>query len=216
MITLEVQERGGDAADVVRGRGLVPAILYGRKEEATPLAIDARGLERVWKEAGQSSVVTLRGVGEQKETLIKEIQVHPVSGKLVHADFYALEKGKKVKINVPLSFVGEAPAEKAGHIVVKALHQIEIEAAPQDLPHTLPVDISKLTEVGDHILASDIPLPPSASLITHGDDTIVSVRAFVEEKEQEPTAPTPGAAEGTTPAAGGEAEHEKGAEAPSA
>ena len=156
MITLEVQERGKREADDVRQGDFVPAVLYGRTEAATSLSIDERKLEKVWKEAGHTSVVVLEGAGEKKETLIKEVQVHPVTGRLVHADFYALEKGKKVKISVPLSFVGEAPAEKAGHIVVKALHQIEIEVAPQDLPHSLPVDISKLANVGDHILASHI------------------------------------------------------------
>ena len=199
MITLEVQERGKGAADDVRQGGFVPAVLYGRTEKATSLSIDERKLEKVWKEAGHTSVVTLEGAGEKKDTLIKDIQVHPVTGRLVHADFYALEKGKKVRLSVPLAFVGEAPAEKTGNIFVKALHGIEIEVAPQDLPHSLPVDISKLTNVGDHILASHISLPASATLTTHGDETIVSVRAFVEEKEAVPSVPT--AAAETAPAA---------------
>ena len=205
MITLEVQERKNGVADTVRQGGFIPAVVYGRTEAATSLSIDERKLEKVWKEAGHTSVVTLEGAGEKKETLIKEVQVHPVTGRLVHADFYALEKGKKVKISVPLSFVGEAPAEKAGHIVVKALHQIEIEVAPQDLPHSLPVDISKLANVGDHILASHIQLPASATLITHGDETIVSVRAFVEEKEAAPSVPTAAAETATAAAEGAEA-----------
>jgi len=205
MITLEVQERGKREADDVRQGDFVPAVLYGRTEAATSLSIDERKLEKVWKEAGHTSVVVLEGAGEKKETLIKEVQIHPVTGRLVHADFYALEKGKKVKISVPLSFVGEAPAEKAGHIVVKALHQIEIEVAPQDLPHSLPVDISKLANVGDHILASHIQLPASATLITHGDETIVSVRAFVEEKEAAPSVPTAAAETATAAAEGAEA-----------
>src|SRR3989344_3240258 len=199
MITLEVQERGKGMADTVRQGGFIPAVVYGRTEAATSLSIDERKLEKVWKEAGHTSVVTLEGAGEKKETLIKEVQVHPVSGRLVHADFYALEKGKKVKISVPLSFVGEAPAEKTGNILVKALHQIEIEVAPQDLPHSLPVDISKLTNVGDHILASQVALPASAMLITNGAETIVSVRAFVEEKEAVVSAPTPAAAGAPAP-----------------
>ena len=101
-----------------------------------------------------------------------------------------LEKGKKIRISVPLEFVGEAPAEKLGHIISKAVHEIEIEVAPSELPHNLPVDISTLENVGDHILASQIPIPPSATLITHGDETVVSVAAFVEEKI-EAAAPAP-------------------------
>lgn len=191
MIELAVEGRGTSAADVLRDGGFVPAVLYGRLEKATPIAIDARALEKVWKEAGQTAVVTLTGVGDKKDTLIKDVQVHPVSGRLIHADFYALEKGKKIKISVPLVFMGEAPAEKAGHILVKAMHAVEIEVEPKNLPHDLPVDLSKLENVGDHILASQISLPQSATLITHGDDTVVSVTAFVEEKEAEPVVPAP-------------------------
>jgi len=201
MITLEVQERGKGAADDVRRRGFVPAVVYGRKDSSTPIAIDARQFERVWKEAGHTSVVQLTGVGAQKETLIKDVQLHPVSGRLVHADFYALEKGKKIKISVPLEFIGEAPAEKAGHIIVKALHEVEIDVAPAELPHTLPVDLAKLENVGDHILAADIKLPGSATLVSQGEDIVASVTAFVEEKEQTPAASVPAGTDGATAAA---------------
>lgn len=198
MLTLEVKQReSGDSADTLREGGFVPAVVYGHKEESKALAIDGRKLEHAWKVAGHTSLVRLFGIGEEKDTLIKDIQIHPVTGRIVHADFYALEKGKKIRIAVPLEFVGEAPAEKAGHVIVKALHEIEIEVAPQELPHNLPVDISVLKEVGDHISASHIALPQSATLITNGDDTIVSVTAFVEEKEPEPVAP---AAAGEAPA----------------
>ena len=93
------------------------------------------------EKGGHTSVVKLTGAGSEKDTLIKEVQVHPVSGRLVHADFYALEKGKKVTLKVPLEFKGDAPAEKLGHIIVKPLHEVEIEVAPVDLPHKLEVDI---------------------------------------------------------------------------
>jgi large subunit ribosomal protein L25 len=97
-----------------------------------------------------------------------------------------LEKGKKIKINVPLEFVGVAPAEKLGHIIVKALHEIEIEVAPAELPHNLPVDLALLQGVGDHITAGQIQLPPSAVLITDADEIISSVTEFREEKLEAP------------------------------
>ena len=202
MLTLEVKGReAGKSADTIRGDGFVPAVLYGPKEPSQSMLIDARKLEQVWKVAGKTSLVRLVGLNEEKDTLIKDIQMHPVTGLILHADFYALEKGKKVQIAVPLEFIGEAPAEKAGHVIVKALHAIEIEVAPQDLPHSLAVDFTQLKEVGDHISAAQIALPPSATLLTHGEETIVSVTAFVEEKEPEPAAPVEGAAEGAAPPA---------------
>jgi len=185
MLTLEVQPRDTkDAADALRKGGVVPAVFYGPKEKSTPIAVEARKLEHIWKEAGETTIVTLKGLGEDKDTLIHDAQVHPVTGRLLHIDFYVLEKGKKVKIKVPLEFVGSASAEKAGHIIVKALHEVEIEVAPQELPHSLAVDLSRLSNVGDHIAVKDIALPQSATLITIPEEIVVSVKEFIEEKEE--------------------------------
>lgn len=182
MLTLEVKARGGDeSAEMLRKRGAIPAVFYGPKEHSTPIAIDERLLEHVWKKAGETAIVTLKGLGEDKDTLIHDAQFHPVTGKLLHVDFYVLEKGKKIKINVPLEFKGTAPAEKAGHIVVKTLHEVEIEVIPQELPHSLTVDLGKLEKVGDHIVVRDITLPGSASLVTSPDEIIASVKEFKEE-----------------------------------
>ncbi len=218
MLTLEVHARAeADSADVLRKRGVVPAVFYGPKQEATSISVDARRLQHVWKEAGETTIVTLKGIGEDKDTLIHDAQFHPVTGKLLHADFYVLEKGKKIKISVPLVFEGAAPAEKSGHIVVKALHEVEIEVAPAELPHHLSVDLTKLVDVGDHITASQIKLPASATLITHGEEIAASVTEFKEEKEEITPAPetvittakAPEAGEGAVPA---EAKKEKKAE----
>src|SRR3989338_8431245 len=189
-MALDVKSRGAkESADTPRKTGSVPAVFYGPKEQTTTIAIDARKLEQAWKEAGETTIVTLKGVGEDKDTLIHDAQFHPVTGKLLHVDFYVLEKGKKVKIKVPLEFTGTAPAEKAGNIVVKALYEIEIEVAPQELPHNLPVDISGLVNAGDHIVAKDIKLPPSATLIEHPDEIVVSVKEFKEEPVEIAPAP---------------------------
>jgi len=185
MLTLDVKARDDkESAETLREQGIVPAVFYGPKEKATPIAINALKLEHVWKEAGETTIVTLKGVGEDKDTLIHDAQVHPLTGKLLHADFYVLEKGKKVRIKVPLEFIGAAPAEKLGHIVVKALHEVEIEVTPQELPHSLSVDLTALGNVGDHIVASQIPLPPSATLLTHSEEIVASVKEFREEKEE--------------------------------
>ena len=202
MLTLEVKARDSkESPEKLRKQGFVPAIFYGRAEEATPISVDAQKFDHVLREAGQTSVVTLKGSGIERDTLIHDVQIHPVTGKPLHADFYVLEKGKKITIKIPLEFVGAAPAEKAGHIVVKALHEIEIEVAPQELPHNLPVDISKLEQVGDHILASQIKLPPSAQLKSGADEIVVSITEFKEEKLEEKPAPVvPAEVEGAVPA----------------
>ncbi len=207
MLELEIKPRDSkESADTLRAKGVLPAVIYGAKEESTAITIDQKVFERLFKEAGETTIIKLKGVGEEKDSLIHDVQLHPVTDKPLHADFYVLEKGKKVTLNIPLEFVGSAPAEKAGHILVKALHEMEIEVAPAELPQHLEVDISKLENVGDHVLASDIKLPPSAELKINPEEIVVSVTAFVEEKIEVPT-PVPAegeaaAAEGAAPAEG--------------
>ena len=192
MLALEIKVREpNESADALRKSGSMPAVFYGPKEGATAISIDALKFDRVWKEAGETTVIQLKGVGDVKEILIHDVQFHPVTSVPLHADFYVLEKGKKIRIKVPLKFVGVAPAEKAGNIVSKALHEIEIEVAPAELPHNLPVDISNLANVGDHITAEQIKLPPSATLISHAGDIIVSITEFKEEKIEEPVVAAP-------------------------
>ena len=184
MLALEIKQRGDESAESLRTSGFIPAVFYGPKEAPVAISIVTKSLEQIWKNAGETTIITLKGVGADKDTLIRDVQIHPVTSKLMHADFYVLEKGKKIEISVPLEFIGSAPAEKLGHILVKALHEIEIEVAPAELPHNLEVDISSLENVGDHITAGDIKLPPSATLITHAEEIIASVTAFVEFKEE--------------------------------
>ena len=207
MLSLAVQARDKkESTEALRKKGVVPAVFYGPKEESTAVSIDAMKLERIWKEAGETTLVKLTGAGDEKDTLIHDVQFHPVTGTILHADFYVLEKGKKVTIKIPLEFVGVAPAEKLGHIVVKALHEVEIEVAPAELPHHLDVDMSTLENVGDHITAKEIKLPPSAELKTSLDEIVVSIIEFKEEKIEEPVAVVPAeiigekSAEGAVPA----------------
>src|SRR3990167_5789885 len=131
IVKLEVSPRDSkESAELLREKGSVPAVFYGPKEASTPVAINGRKLASIWKEAGETTIITLTGAGEDKDTLIRDVQTHPVTGALLHADFYVLEKGKKITINIPLEFEGIAPAEKAGHVISKALHEIEIEVTP--------------------------------------------------------------------------------------
>jgi large subunit ribosomal protein L25 len=186
MLELEIKARDAKASsEDLRSQGSMPAVFYGPKEDATPITIDQRTFERLFKEAGETTLVKLKGIGDDKDTLIHDVQFHPVTDKPLHADFLVLEKGKKVTLNIPIEFTGEAPAEKLGHIVTKVLQEVEIEVAPHEIPQHLEVDISKLENVGDHITAGEVKLPASAELKTSAEEILVSITAFVEEKPLE-------------------------------
>lgn len=186
MLELEIKARETSVSnEALREQGAMPAVLYGPKEDAMPITVNLRTFERLFKEAGETTLVKLKGLGEEKDTLIHDVQFHPVTDKPLHADFLVLEKGKKVTLNIPLEFVGVAPAEKLGHIVTKVVHEVEIEVAAHEIPQQLEVDISKLENVGDHITAKEVKLPASAELTTDAEEILVSITAFVEEKPLE-------------------------------
>ncbi len=187
MISLKVATRKGGKAESLRKTGAVPAVMYGPKEPSTPIALQGKEFEKVFKAAGESTVITLQGVGEDKEALITDVDFHPVTGTPRHVDFYVIEKGKKVTVKVPFEFTGTSAAVKdLGGILVKVMHELEIEVFPKDLPHSIPVDISKLNTFEDKILVKDLSLPSSAEVAIPLDEVIVMVTEAKEEVEEVP------------------------------
>src|ERR1035437_3718071 len=147
MITLKVEKRDiKENLGEIRKAGKMPAVFYGKKEVSTPIMLSYAIFEKTLKDAGESTIVNLKGTGIDVDVLIHEVDLDPVTDKPRHADFYAIEKDKKLEVKIPLEFIGVAPAVKdMGGILVKVMHEVEIEALPKDLPHKLEVDISGLT-----------------------------------------------------------------------
>jgi len=190
MLTLAIEKRDiKTKLSEIRGTGKIPAVFYGRKEASTPISLSEVDFMKVWKEAGESSVVVLQGMGDEHDALIHDIDLDPVTGKVRHADFYVIEKGKKVQVGMPIEFIGVAPAVKdLGGTLVKVLHEVEIEAMPKDLPHNLTVDISLLVDFDAQIKAGDIKLPAGVTLITAADEVVV-LASVAKEEPEEPAAP---------------------------
>lgn len=189
MLTLAVEKRDTTATlSAIRGKGLVPAVVYGAHHEATSINVDAIAFAKVAKEAGEATVVSLTGLGAALPTLIHQIDRDPVKGTALHIDFYAVTKGEKVEVAIPLEFVGESAAVEAGANLVKVLHEIEVKADPMSLPHTIEVDISALKTVQDKIHASDLMLPKGVELVTPAEEVIALAQEVAEEKAEETAA----------------------------
>jgi len=184
---LKYEKRDQNAApNTLRNAGKIPAIFYGRKQVSTPITVSAKEFEKVWKKAGETAVINLQSGDDEVQALIKDVDRHPVFGNPRHADFYVFEKGQKLKIKIPLVFSGTSPAVKdLGAVLVKVMHDLEIEAAPKDLPQKLEVDISSLAAFGDNITAKAVKLPESVTLIASPDDIVASVYEPKEEVVEE-------------------------------
>jgi large subunit ribosomal protein L25 len=188
---LTVEKRDGSKSpNTLRREGVMPAVIYGRSEEATPISVDLKTFQKVFKAAGESTVISLTGLGTAKDALIQEVSFDVMTGTPIHADFYAIQKGQTVTVSVPLEFDGVAPAVKDfGGILTKVMHEIELECEPKDLPHAIHVDISKLVALDSQILVSDLTLPKSAKLSVELDEVVATISVAVEETD-EPAAPT--------------------------
>jgi large subunit ribosomal protein L25 len=180
IITVNISERDG-SSDALRREYKIPAVLYGPQEDAASIAIDAKEFAQLWRDAGESTIVILSGVGDDKEALIKSVQWHPITDEPVHVDFYVIERGKKLTVSVPLEFIGEAPAEKLNGNVNKIMHELEIEVRPSDIPQHIDVDLTKLTDLNSVITVADLQLPDSAEPALEPTEAVASISVAVEE-----------------------------------
>lgn len=177
--------RGSKASKALRVTGRMPAVLYGPNDAATPLTLVISEFEKVWAQAGESTVLTVTGLGADKDVLIQDVSMDPIYSIPTHADLYAIEKNKPVEVTVPLVFVGVAPAEKElGGTLIKVAHEIDIEALPKDLPHEIEVDISSLKTFDDQIHVADIKMPSGVTAVTDTEEVVALVQGAREEQEE--------------------------------
>lgn len=187
MLTLKAEIRDKSSKpENIRKTGNIPAVFYGKKEASTPISIAHTDFMKVWKEAGESTVVTLETPDGEKDSLIHDVDIDPITGTPRHADFYVFEKGHKVEVELPIEFEGVSPAVKEhGGVLVKVLHELGVEAEPKNLPPHLIIDISVLKEIGDQVLAKDLRLPAGVTLNEQPEEVVALVAAPREEKEEE-------------------------------
>jgi large subunit ribosomal protein L25 len=184
ILTAEKRESGKNL-DALRSSGKIPAVFYGAGTDSTPISISMVDFKKVFKEAGESSLVTLDIAGEKINTLIHEVVLSPVGHTPEHVDFMVVDMKKKTTVGVALEFDGISPIVKSGKgSLVKVLHEVEVECLPKDLPHSLTVDISSLATFEDQIHVSDINLPTGVIMITDVNEVVALLSEAKEEVEE--------------------------------
>jgi large subunit ribosomal protein L25 len=186
MFVIKAKKRNeGVNVDTLRKTGEIPAVFYGAGKTSTSISLSIIDFKKIWREAGESSTVKISIGDNNIDALIHKVQVHPVTEEPIHVDFLAVDMNKKIKVNVPLEYIGISNAVKNGlGNLVKVLHEVEVEALPKDLPHNLEVDISKLETTEDQVFVSDIKLPTGVVIVTEGNEVVASIVLQVEEKEE--------------------------------
>jgi large subunit ribosomal protein L25 len=188
MNTLTATKRSkADKLKAIRNNGMVPAVVYGARVENTMISVSSIDFEKILKVAGESSTILLEIKDEKDKStkvdvLIHDMQKDPIRGFPTHIDFLAIDMNKSIEVTIPLEFIGIAPAEKDGSgVLVKTLHEVEIEALPKDLPHNIAIDLSVLIALDDQIHVKDLALPKGVKMITDENEVVALIAPIKEE-----------------------------------
>lgn len=186
-LTAKLRVERGKKVNALRKAGFLPAVVYGEGTESEPIAVQLRDFEKVYGEAGESSLITLQVEGKKDfNVMINDVSYDPMTSKPIHADFYSVRMDKEIEAKIPLTFIGESPAVKnEGGILVKVAHEIEVRSLPKDLPHEFKVDVTRLEKIGDRLYIRDLIIPAGVRAQSEEDGIVALVEAPRSEKELE-------------------------------
>lgn len=201
----------GKKVRFLRREGLTPLNLYGPNIESLPLQAETSLLKRLIARVGRNALVTLKVDGDKKQrtVMVRDIQRNPLNEELLHVGFFQVEMTHRVRAEVPLLFLGEAPAAKSRRgMLLQSLTTLQVEALPGELPRNIEVDLSGLEEFDQAIHVRDIAVDDAVEVLNDPDHVVVQVKESRVEVEE--VAEVEAEAEAAPPEeAAGEAESEQ-------
>ncbi|HEV8656424.1 MAG TPA: 50S ribosomal protein L25 [Candidatus Limnocylindria bacterium] len=214
--TLAVRPRQvvGKKVAQLRRDGVLPGVVFGGRKDSTSVQTDLRSFERSYRRWGNTTLLSLEGLdGDAIPALIHGVARDTLTGRLLHVDFQRVSLTEKTHAEVPLHFVHESPAVKTlGAVLVHARDHVTVEAFPQDIPHSIDVDLQPLIEIDDALYVRDLVVDKTTVRITDDLDELV-VKAVPVRIEEEPVVAAAVPAEGEVPVEGAEAPAEGAAPA---
>lgn len=175
-LTLEGERREalGRHVKALRRDGITPANLYGRGAESVSFQAESRAIDKLVTDGGRGSLVELTIDGEKHQTLLRNLQRHPVTRAIMHADFYIVEMNRAVQTTVPVHLVGESPAARLpGAVITHLTHEVTIECLPANIPAAVELDVAALEELETSLHVSDIAAPEGVEILTDAETIIV-------------------------------------------
>src|SRR5436305_9334353 len=184
--------------------GKLPAVVYGHNAAPTPLTLDRLEFQRAFVKSGRTHLVDLLVDGKTENVLVREIQMHPRRNGPTHVDFYQVDLQEKIRVEVPIHLTGESAAVKRGDAdILHAVHEVEVECLPTDIPEGFEVDLTPLAEVDDEFRVSELKVPGGVTVLAEPDELVVKIvhKREMKVEEELPLAEAV-AAEGEAGAAG--------------
>lgn len=205
-IELEITKREvlGQKVRFLRRQGITPVHLFGHGIESMALQCDTAKLQQVLTEAGKAKVISFRLDNEKRprSVLVREVQVDSLRGGLLHVDFYQVKMAEEVKVEVPITLVGEAPALKLkANMLMQELDTLTVECLPAKIPASVELDISSLTEAEQMVRVKGIELEKGVTILNDPELVVVKIssrpvevvaeREVTEEAVEAPEAAPP-------------------------
>lgn len=182
-------ETGKGVARRLRAAGQVPAVLYGKDQEPISLTLNAREALSLFHSISVENTIVNVQIDDDKEvleTLVREIQMHPYRPDIVHVDFYCIERGVALEVEIPANYNGTPTGVRDGGVLEVILHEFRVKCIPSKIPESIEIDISHL-DIGDSIHVSEVPMDEGVELLTDPGQTacLVSAPRAEEEVEEE-------------------------------
>jgi len=183
-IVLEAEKRKiiGKHVKNLRREGIVPAIIYGSDVGSLPIKLDMRDTTNVLNKVSSSALLTINVEGEEHAALVREIQQDYLKGTLIHVDFLAVSMKEKLRTEVTINLIGDAPVlEEYSAMIMSGVDTIEVECLPQDLPEVIEVDVSHFEELGQAIYVKDLKAILDVEFLTDPEELVAVASAIKEQ-----------------------------------
>jgi large subunit ribosomal protein L25 len=178
-------DRGKNEARRLRQTGKVPAVLYGGKDDSVTLAVNAKQIGAILRsETGHNTLFQVELAGKHEPAILKDWQVDPLSGRLLHVDLLRVAMDVRMRVKVPVHTFGEpAGVKQQGGVYEVVTREVEIECLPAEIPSEFKVDVSGLM-LGKQLRAGDLPISAKIKLITEPERVLAHVVALKVEEEK--------------------------------
>lgn len=176
----------GRKVGALRREGKLPAVMYGSSFSSTPILLDLHDASLALRDVSSSTIVYINLDGKEYATLVQDKQRNYILGTYLHLDFRVVDMNVAVAVMVPVELVGEAPAiQSLGGMLMHEMIEVEVEALPGDLPESIQVDVSALTDYEARITVGDLVVGKKVTVLTDPEQIVAFVTPLAQEEPEE-------------------------------
>ena len=188
MFSLEAKIRT-EVAKIARVDGVIPAVVYGKDTPSTMLTVGVSEFIKIYRESGKNHVITLNVGKKSYSVLVQEAQRHPVTGAFRHLDFLVVDMKAEVHVQIAIKITGTSPAIMEGGQLHQSLEMLDVKCLPADIVDAFELDISSLAMSHSHHVSDLVINTKKFHVLSHSEESIVSIHAPKKQKDEEETVP---------------------------